>query len=837
MNNTERNINVIRGKLINFSLITIMFLTIPAFIFSIIASARYGFHPSYILHYSEFLITLLLVLFRKKIPNIIKAHIIATFFIIAGFFGNLLFSFSGGHYICLIGIMLITLLYGKKSGIVYSLIALAGYVLLEMFYSYGIIERNLDFNKFNSNINIWITTFFTLMFIAIIIVSSVSYFYIYFIRLVTDLENKNSEMNDLNKRHEIALNKIEESEIKYRTVFEAIEEGIIITDQCGNFIDLNSASEQLLEIRKEDQLNINLIKEDWNLVRPNLTPMPLDEFPSIRVMKEGKPVSRIEMGYVKNGEIKWLMASAFPLKLQGYGVLITYYDITEIKNKEEERNLFNSNFEAFLDHITDYIFFKDINSRIIFCSQSLASITGHKNWRDIIGKQDIEIFPHDVANIYIKEDKTIIEEGIPLLGQVDLFYDENGDKGYVQTNKWPLFGARKNLLGVLGISRNITEQVREKEELEKREEKISLLLNSTAEGIYGIDLNGICTFINKSGIYQLGYDSADDFVGKNMHDLIHHSYKYNSPMPYSKCKIAIALNEKRGVHCDDEVFWKKDGTYIPVNYYSYPQIKDGHSIGGVITFTDITERKIIEERLLQYTKDLNILNSDKDKFIKILAHDLKNPFTSLIGFSDFILDNIDNLDIETIKSQVEIISQTSHNTFDMLEEMLIWLNSHSGKLKMNPTDFSFKEVCENIIPVLKVNANSKDIEITCSDIDNISIFADKNMIITIIRNLISNAIKFTYPNGKIDVSIEKNDKEIMISIADNGVGISEDALKKIWINPYNSKTLGTSGEKGTGLGLSICKELVEKHKGKIWVESKEGLGSNFKFTIPLKKED
>lgn len=833
MGNFKKEINKIREQLIDYSLLTLMILAIPTVAFSTMNAIRFGWHSGYLIHYIEFSIVALLFLFRKKIPIILKAHIIASLFIIAGFLGNLFFSLSGGHFLFLIGITLITLFYGKIYGIIYSLISFSGYILIEVLNNYGIIERNIDFELFNNNFTTWISAMFTLILISIILIISISYFYNYFIGLITDLNNKNNEIIDLNNKNEAALKKIEDSEIKYKSIFQTLEEGIVITDDKGKIIDCNSASENLLGIDKEVLLNINILEQDWGFIRPDFTIMPFEECPGKISFHKGIHVSKVELGLVGKDEIKWFIVSSAPLKLDGYGVFNTFTDITKRKKEEEKNAIFNRNFEAFLDYISDFVYFKDINSRIIFCSQSTANLTNHKKWQDMIGKNDFEIFPAETAEMYLEEDKFVLENGKQLLGKIDLFYDEKGEKGYIQTNKWPLFNEKNNVVGIFGVSRNITEQLKEQEILKEREEKISLLLNSTAEGIYGIDLDGNCTFANKACAEILGFDSEDEFLGKNMHNLIHHSYKNKTPMDVKICKILRAFRQGEGVHVDDEVFWKKDGTCFPVEYYSYPQIKNGEIVGAVITFTNITERKSIEEQLFKYAKDLKILNSDKDKFIRILAHDLKNPFNSLIGFSELLLNNLDNFDVDTIKEYISIMNETSNKTFNLLEEILLWLNAQSGKLNFEPSKIDLQELVSNIILGFKSTAESKNISLISNISENIYAYADINMLRTILRNLVSNAIKFTNSNGKISINSEISNNEIIITVSDNGVGVIEDNIKTIFDPLHLTSEIGTAGEKGTGLGLSICKEFVEKHGCSIWLESQVGVGSDFKFTMPI----
>lgn len=835
MDNIKNEVNKIREKLIDHSITTLMILAIPAVAFLVMNVIKFGWHPNYILHLIEFIIVSLLFLFHKKIPTIFKAHILTSFFIVAGFLGNLFFSLSGGHFLCLIGIALITLFYGKKNGIIYSLISFSGYILIAVLNNYGIIQRNIDFNQFNNSFNAWIIGIFVLTLIAIILIISISYFYNYFISLITDLNKKNNEMAILNKDYQIALKKIEDSEIKYKSIFQTLEEGIVITDDKGKIIDCNSASENLLGANKEILLNINILEQDWGFIRPDFSIMPFEECPGKISFNRGTHVSKVELGLIKGDGIKWFIVSSAPLEIEGYGVFNTFTDITNRKQEEERNAIFNRNFEAFLEHITDFVYFKDINSKILFCSQSTADLTEHKKWQDIIGKNDSEIFPSETAKMYLEEDKFVIENGKQLLGKIDLFYDKNGEKGYIQTNKWPLFDEKNNVVGIFGISRDITEQLKEQELLKEREEKISLLLNSTAEGIYGVDLNSNCTFANKSCVEILGYNSEEDFLGKNMHHLIHHSYEDKTCMDAESCKIFKAISKGKSVHADDEVFWGKDGTCFPVEYYSYPQIKNGEIVGNVITFTNITERKAIEEQLFKYAKDLKALNSDKDKFIRILAHDLKSPFTSLIGFSELLLNNLDNLDMDTIKEYISIINETSSKTFSLLEEILLWLNTQYGNLKFEPSKIELQELVSNITSDLKLSSESKEISLASNISKKIYANADTNMLRTILRNLISNSIKFTNYKGEICINAETTNNEIIITVSDNGIGISEDNIKTLFDSLQLNSRIGTGGEKGTGLGLTICKEFVEKHGGKIWVESQVGVGSNFKFTIPLNK--
>jgi signal transduction histidine kinase len=242
-----------------------------------------------------------------------------------------------------------------------------------------------------------------------------------------------------------------------------------------------------------------------------------------------------------------------------------------------------------------------------------------------------------------------------------------------------------------------------------------------------------------------------------------------------------------------------------------------------------------EELLKKSEQQLRQLNADKDRFISILGHDLISPFNMLIGYSGLLLEDIRKLEIEDIENQLIQINKAAQNTFKLLEELLIWARTQSGKIPFCPRTLSFGDICRDILSTLSLVANSKKITINYTVANTLFVFADADMLKTILRNLVSNAIKFTNTNGLININAEEKAENVLVSVSDNGVGIEPENVLKLFDFSYVLSTTGTADEKGTGLGLLICKEFVEKHGGKIWVESKEGRGSEFKFTIPFSR--
>jgi len=239
----------------------------------------------------------------------------------------------------------------------------------------------------------------------------------------------------------------------------------------------------------------------------------------------------------------------------------------------------------------------------------------------------------------------------------------------------------------------------------------------------------------------------------------------------------------------------------------------------------------LSNQLGDTNQQLHKLNDDKNLFIRILAHDLKNPFNALVGLSGLMIANFQRYDRDEIEEQINVYHRTAKQTYNLLEDLLLWSKSQAGNLPFEPRACLFSYICDAAIASF-LN-NSKNITITCLATNDLKVTVDLNMFRAIMRNLISNAIKFTGRNGLITISAECNQDFTSICISDNGIGISQENIAKLWDFTQPLTTPGTEGETGTGLGLVLCKEFVEKHGGKIWVESEVGKGSDFRFTLPI----
>jgi len=250
----------------------------------------------------------------------------------------------------------------------------------------------------------------------------------------------------------------------------------------------------------------------------------------------------------------------------------------------------------------------------------------------------------------------------------------------------------------------------------------------------------------------------------------------------------------------------------------------------------ILGRKQAEMIILKQNEELKKLNEDKDRFLSIIGHDLRNPFNSILGFTGVLLKNIRKYDIDSIEYFLTFIQKTAQNTFHILDDLLTWSKAQSNKINYEVQRLNLHNVCLETVDIMLSYAINKKISIDISVNEHINLFADVNIVKIVLRNLISNAIKFTNQGGKIEIRAEQKQDMIIVEISDNGIGISTERLGLLFESSQIYSTYGTEEEIGTGLGLLLCKELLEKQNGKIWVESELGKGSSFYFALPCCKE-
>ena len=240
-----------------------------------------------------------------------------------------------------------------------------------------------------------------------------------------------------------------------------------------------------------------------------------------------------------------------------------------------------------------------------------------------------------------------------------------------------------------------------------------------------------------------------------------------------------------------------------------------------------------KEELEKQKRELIELNATKDKFFSIIAHDLRSPIATLISLSEMLRTDIDLLTVDETHEILASLHDLSKNHLKLLDNLLQWARMQTGRMEPAPEKFNLAAIIEEVIGFYKVTAFEKQVNLVSAVEGDISVFADKNMIRTVLRNLVSNALKYTAMGGEVVIGFKPLPERVEVYVRDNGLGIPSEMVDKLFDLDKNFSTVGTANEKGTGLGLILCKEFIEKNGGSIYVKSERGFGSTFRFTLPL----
>lgn len=377
-------------------------------------------------------------------------------------------------------------------------------------------------------------------------------------------------------------------------------------------------------------------------------------------------------------------------------------------------------------------------------------------------------------------------------------------------------------------------------ELIKSKDNIKLLLDSTAEGIFGINMEAKCTFINASALKLLGYTEQNELIGVKIHELIHHKSLDDVPVPGQDCHILLAMTRRQGYYIEDEVFWRKDGSYFPVEYYAYPQFRDGEIVGTVVTFLDVSEKLKTQKELIIAKEQAEASNLAKSQFLANMSHEIRTPMNGMAGFLQLL--EFTQLNSEQ-KNFVKMIKFSTDALLGIINDILDISKIESGKMDVEQICFDLRELIETTISLFEAKAKEKDLEINMLIHSAIPqyVVGDPTKLRQIISNLVNNAIKFTAV-GEVFVEVNlENESEttanISFTVSDTGIGMTEQELNHLF-QPFTQADSSTTRKYGgTGLGLVICRRLVGIMGGEIHVNSEKGKGSSFLFSAIFNKTE
>lgn len=562
-----------------------------------------------------------------------------------------------------------------------------------------------------------------------------------------------------------------------------------------------------------------------------------DEFESIRqtINKtiNGRSFKDLEVEYIRKGNRNFYSTTRvypvldeFKRKSECAFIVI---DITKSKLEQIERAESEKKYRALFDLSPSPIIIVDLQTRNII-DWNLAAL-------HLLGYTAREMKKNKLSTLHEKQmyDKTRIELEMQLIRKgrfsvETIWIEKNGKEVPVNLYGGYLELKKKNLVQIYAY--DISEKKKSEKELLENLEIRTALFEGSRDPMILVDLNDLCRFVNPATTRIFGYE-PEEIIGKHFPGIVRTDEN-------TFAEWVEICRRGTGVSNFETTRRTKSGKDIPVSLTISP-IKNakGELVYLSFIYHDISESKKAEEELLvandaikTYAEELKELNANKDKFFSIIAHDLRSPFQGLLGFCNLLNSEYENLNEEESKFIIHNIGESAKNIFALIENLLEWSRVQSGRKEFVPKKVSLYEEVLTAIISQKIQAINKEIILKNFVEEKILIKADENMIQTVLRNLISNGIKFTPRHGSVTVSAEDKNEFIQVCVEDTGIGIAQDDIPRMFRIENHFVMQGTEKEPGTGLGLILCKEFVQKHGGTVWVESTPGKGSRFYFTVP-----
>lgn len=633
--------------------------------------------------------------------------------------------------------------------------------------------------------------------------------------LVHELEVQQVELEIQNEELRFAQEELSLLHAKYSDLYNYAPVGYLTVTREGRIEESNEAANRILgyEPRSLDgkRLPLFIVRENQN-----------DFYDFLRNIIRSSEAQNSELklrkrdGSVLHCSLRGISVPGADGKFTQY--YITLIDISErVMLDEAYRNLIRFSLQGYAIIRPD---------RVVFANRMISHISGYS-------LTEIYRFSFEgILNIVAPEFRQFVEEDF--FNRIEGKTVEN-DRFEIQilrkdgSRRWiDIFPILTEYQGENAIQVTMVDITKQKESLFKLEEskqQLQLISDNLPVAVAHYNRDKVCLFANDA-YCDIMHISPEDIVGMSLSDIL------------SEKQYADAAEQLVKVFDGDKVSFhyakEKDGNTVHKEIIYIPRFNESGIVSEYFSIlVDITEMKSAENRIRKYAGELKELNITKDKLFSIIAHDLRNPFKAFIDFSDYLRKNSTEVDAESLKTIAEKMYFSASNVYDLIENLLQWSRIQTGRLPFKPQRVSLSVLLDSTKKLFEASADNKKISITL-DVDNtLLIYADENMMSTVFRNVLSNAIKYTEDNGNILISTKLESKVIRIIFEDDGIGMTEDTVRQLFSIDEKSSKHGTHGEEGTGLGLILTKELIEKNGGTIQVISEEGRGSTLIVSLPV----
>ncbi len=620
---------------------------------------------------------------------------------------------------------------------------------------------------------------------------------------------------------------------QFKFMTETANDMIALVDQEGRFNYVNPVMCEMLGYSNEEMLKTNITDIDRSLA-PTRFREVFD-----RVTKEKLQPFRAKW-QCRNGQSVMVEVSISDFEFEGQHYLCTNTrDITERVAAEQELKIQHLAMES----AQNGILISDATTselEIIYSNPGFTRLTGYEA-EEVLGKNCRFLQGEETDPAAVETMRNAVKKGVSCHVTI-LNYRKDGSKFWNDLQITPVHDEDGRLINFVGIQNDITERVEAETMARRTVQRIQTILDTTAEGIYGVDRQGVCTFCNQSAVVSLGYEKDSDLIGKNIHQLIHHSRSSGSEYREEDCPIFKAARKNVSAHVNNEVYWRKDGSSFPVEYWSRPLVRDGAVQGSVVSFQNITERLALQKEQKKTLKQLERANraarkasETKSEFLANMSHEIRTPMSAIMGYSDILARHLTDPDNV---SCVNIIRENGRFLLDIIEDILDISKIEAGKVDLLRQEFQLDQLFAELRAMMNVRAREKRLEFTI-EVDGLvpnSIVSDSKRLKQILLNLAGNAIKFT-DNGSVKIvlhHIERNPKcRLQFDVIDTGIGLNAEQIDKLF-QPFTQADAAVDRKYGgTGLGLAISQRLARMLGGEITVDSAPGQGSKFTLTIEV----
>ena len=522
----------------------------------------------------------------------------------------------------------------------------------------------------------------------------------------------------------------------------------------------------------------------------------------------------------KSGGLRTVIIRASNIVFNGEpATIVILIDITERKLAEKLLEGSKEKYRLLIHYTIDPIFSINPDETYRFVNEAFAQRVDSTP-DQIIGKTPHDLYPWNDAEFRLNVIRKVFLTGEKAESEVRTTL-KNGELRYYFTKVNPVKDDSGKVIWVTCNSTDITDRKKIEHALQESENHFKAMFNLAGSGIVLINADD-CTIIET-------YNTAAGLIGLPINQIIgKECFNFICPNEKGNCPVKDLKNT---VENCERVLLTAKGEHRKI-LKSVFAIKYKGMDCFLESFMDITEQKKNEEQLVLLNNELQRINSEKDKFFSILSHDLKSPFLGFIGLTNVLAEDAADFSLEELSSAVKSMSSSANNLYKLLMNLLEWSQMQKGTVSFNPAHLLLSEVVSQNIELLSSQYEQKEIEIINKIPTDQKVFADKEMLDSIFRNILTNSIKFSYRGGKVIVKAKEIENDFVeVSITDNGIGMSDSLVNKIFKLEEKTGRRGTENEESSGLGLLLCKEFVEKNGGKLWVESREDKGSTFYFTL------